>query len=430
MLSTASVAKSEHRKHSDGTKSEIISNDTINNNSYLVGGNTLTPHDHLNTNLENGTRRIENTVMDRPPIHNIINVSNAPDKDTIILEYNYKDKRFLFHDKNKSFLGSFTGNEFIKYIVASMVPLFMSGTSCASSQDIIEKYICTVDSSKSTININIKNYLESPFTGQVEMLIKLYKQIEDFEKNQLKEELSLLSEIDKILAEKTFMNLIYCLLNHTLKIIAIVSDIIKNENNDDMKNKLLKYSVAIMYKISSVTRGEIDKRIEHIDDLMNEKMRLDSVKDTLGEKVLALEQNILNQDEKITQVIKLIEDSHQFGGSINSESVKNTSSNDISTSVESTTVNSNDKYASSSSDVDNIIGDESASTSLSHMVGNISSEHNKIKHKSKSSKPVSYSSTSSYYSSNGFKESLSDSDNDLDYLTSNESSASNKIIDV
>jgi hypothetical protein len=428
MLSTASVAKSELRKHSDGMKSEIIYNETINNNSHLVGENPLTSHDNSNTNLVSGISRIKNTFMDRPPINNIINVSNAQDKDTIILEYNYKDKRFLFHDKNKSFLGSFTGNEFIKYVVVSMVPLFMTDTYCKSSQDIIEKYICTVNSSKSTIEINIKNHLESPFTGQVEMLIKLYKQIEDFEINQLKDELNLLSKTDKILAEKTFMNLVYCLLNHTLKIIAILSDIIKTENNDHMKTKLLKYSVAIMYKISSVTRNEIDKRIENIDDLLNEKIRLDAIKDTFIEKVLVLEQNILNQDEKIREVSALMENSHQSGGSINSN--QNSSSNAISTSAVSTTVDSDNKYVSSSSDVDNIIGDESASTSLSQMVGNISSDPQEIKHKEKSSKSVDYSSTSSYYSSNGFKESLSDNINDLDYLTSNEVSSSNKVINV
>lgn len=425
MLSTASVAKSEQKQYSDDIKSETIPNITTNNHTNLVGGNQI-PH---NTVLNSEPKRIEPPIVNQPPINNIINVSNTNDKDTIILEYNYNDKRFLFHDKNKSFLGSFTGNEFIKYVVSSMVSSFMPETNCSSAQDILEKYICTIDISKPTISISIKNHLESPFTGHVEMLIKLYKQIEDFEKNNLKEELSLLSSADSIIAEKTFMNLVYCLLNHTLKIIAILSDIIKNDSNSEMKDKLLRYSVAIMYKISSVTRSEIDKRIENIDGLINEKMRLESVKDTLGERVLSLEQNILNQDEKITQILSLMENSHQSGGA-NSDTISGIDSNTTS-SVASTSVNSDNKYVSSSSDVENIMGDDSVSTSLSDMLNTESSVTNKNKKDKKKSKKHVYSSTSSFRSSNGFKESLSDSeDNDLDYLTSNESTTLNKVINI
>lgn len=358
------------------------------------------------------------------PTKNIINVSNVnvSDKDAMLLEYNYSDKRFLFHDKNKTFLGSFTANELLKYVVSQAIPNFMEGTSYVSAKEILEKYICTIENDKIRgPTMKIMNHLESPFTGHVEMLIKLYKNIEEFEKNNLPNEIAKLAECDREKAERIFKDFTYTLLNHTLKIIAILSEMIKSENNPELKKTLLKYSVAIMYKLSAGIRGGMDGKLAELDKVMKEKSKVESIKETLGEKVLELEQNVLQQSEQIRQLGGML----RGGGSLTTE--------------ESTTEAGNN--VSSTPDIENIIGDVSVSTSLSNLlttnttdtetelISSLSEKQPKQaggKSKSRKIKDNQYSSSSTFQSSNYYRTLTSDNttsgkekENDFDYLTSN-----------
>jgi len=76
----------------------------------------------------------------------------------------------------------------------------------------------------------------------------------------------LLTDIATINDEKIQYNIklsikqfIYLLINHTLKIIAIASEEIKNDPTQEMmKQKLLKYSVALTYRISNFMKEHLD----------------------------------------------------------------------------------------------------------------------------------------------------------------------------
>ena len=229
----------------------------------------------------------------------LINLSQHIDKDSIMLEYNYKKKRFLFHDKDKIFMGSFSTEELVKYIVYDKVPTFMSNINHSGAKPIIEKYLCVNKDS----NIIINNHLESPFTGHIEMLIKLYKNLEDYEKNGFKLELVNMTQTECEITTELFKNFIYILLNHILKIISILSEVIDKDDDLITKTTLIKYSVAISYKISCFIRNKISDKLSEIENLKVEKNKLDELKNSFSKNILELENILNNQNDTINSFL-------------------------------------------------------------------------------------------------------------------------------
>ena len=350
MLNTTSITKvnrtsdviTENNQHYNLLGKDDISQynnenpdiDTFNTNTNLIPNNN--PNANTNTNLIPNNNPNAN--------HRSINMMNKISDNTIILEYNHVSERFLFYDSNKSFLGSFTCNELIKYIVSKAVPHFMQSTNSTSSTEIIEKFICIID--PNTSEINIIDHLTSPFTGNIEMLIKLYKHIEKFEKEELANELLMLDANNKNKANNLFTNLVYTLLNHILKIITILSDVMKSNRtltgNDKLViDKFTKYSVAIVYKISSILKDRTDNKIKYIDELLEKKNKINNIRDSLEDRVLVLEQNVIRQNELIDN----LSNNRQYGGD-------NYSSQSMSDNQESSISNTNstDNYSTQSTD--------------------------------------------------------------------------------
>lgn len=343
---------------------------------------------------------------------------NPNDKDAVMLEYNYKDGRFLFHDKNRSFLGSFTGDELIKYVISPSVPEFLVNVNASASREIIEKFICTMDAHT---GVSIKNHLESPFTGHVEMLIKLYKQIEDFEQTRLEQELGRLSRDNKAVAHGLFYDFMYHLLTHTLKIIAVLTEIVKSHNNRQLNDKLLKYSVAIMYKISTINKSEVDRRLKTMDSIMAERSKLQSIKTTLNEKIDKLEKVIMAQSDQIDYLVRSGQTNSHHGGD----------RQDTTTSVtELSTTAQNGFYSSSSEEIDTMDNPITMSTALSDIIsastgGSKSSQRSSTRSVSRSNTTTNSKTTGSMSRTSSTSKTSSTCNNTSNRSTSNISNTSN-----
>jgi len=303
-------------QYSDNNRRFDIHNTDNTNTNTNNNNNTNT--DNTNNNTTNINNRFDN-----------IHVSNV-NNNTILLEYNDVTNRFLFYDNNKSFLGSFTEKELVKYVISKVVPNFMQNINCSTSVEIIEKFICSID--PNTLEINIVNHLTSPFTGNIEMLIKLYKNIERFEKEDLPNELLLHPSSDRNKINDLFTNLIFTLLNHILKIITVLSDTLKSNNTEDsvIIEKFTKYSVAIVSKISNILKDKTDRKIKYIDELLEKKYKINNIRESLEERVLILEQNLNRQKKTINE---LFNTTQQYGG--NNESYNTTTSCSTSTDLNS-----------------------------------------------------------------------------------------------
>ena len=187
-----------------------------------------------------------------------------------------------------------------------------------NSKYLIKKFIgkSTFNKDINYANIILHNYDESPFMGDLEMLIILNKQLHKFEQNSLNNELNLIDEKYRYKVESIIKKFIYILLEYTLTLITITSDLIKNDKNKiKLKQELINYSIGIVYRISQYVQEQI-KSV-----MLKNKQIHNTIKTSIGLKNLIdlkldkcnnmLESNMLEQ----TMLDNTMLESNLHGGS-------------------------------------------------------------------------------------------------------------------
>lgn len=243
------------------------------------------------------------------PASYVINIHQSSDKDSLIVETNYQQKKFLFYDRNRNFMGGFSVTEFIRYVTSNVSSNFLTGVDCDSTRPIIEKYICNIKyierPSKRYI-INMLNYFESPFMGNIETLIKFYTFIHEFEEKNLEQELSKLEEKELSKVREIFNSLIYTLLNHILKIIAALTNKLTGTDAQSVKirESLLNYSVAIVYRLTKFIKTEIDVKVDELNYLNQDLLRIEAVRTELITKLDSVQRAVDKQNAEIDIVLR------------------------------------------------------------------------------------------------------------------------------
>lgn len=243
------------------------------------------------------------------PTNYVINVQQTIDKESIIVETNYNQKKFLFYDRNKNFLGAFSIHEFIRFITSHVSINFLRGVDSDSVRPIIEKYICkisVIEKPSKRYIINMLNYFESPFMGNIETLIKFYSFIHEFEENELQKELNMLNQQESIKTRDIFNKMIYTLLNHILKIIAALTNKLTgyDPNTSKIRDSLLNYSVAIVYRLSKFVRTEIDVKVDELTVLNQDLLRIEGIRTGLNSKLDSLQRSIDKQSAEMDVVLR------------------------------------------------------------------------------------------------------------------------------
>lgn len=267
---------------------------TVNDKPLEFQKSSKTNERPLSCGLSNGTSYV-------------VNVQKVIDKNAIIVETNYPNKKFMFYDQNKNLQGGFSIYDFIKYITSNVSSEFLKGVDSASVRPIIEKYICNVTYIEKPCKryvINMHNHLESPFMGNIETLIKLYSFIHDFEENNLQDELIKISEHDSSNVTSIFNDLLYCLLNHILRIIVMLTNKLSPNDNPTVKELLLNYSVAIVYRLSKFVKTEIDEKVGQINILNQDLLRIEGVRTSLITKLDSVQRSIDKQNAEIDIILR------------------------------------------------------------------------------------------------------------------------------
>lgn len=235
-----------------------------------------------------------------------INVTNKDNNSSkIFVKYSPKDHLFTL-TKNNSILGTFIIPQLIKYITKNISNEFLKSVEYKSSLDLIEKYICKCDDDN---EINIVGHLDSPLMGNIEILMKIYSELSFFETNIISSELEkndFDDKIKKIIIQKVH-DFTYLILNHALKVVVNISNIIKNENNrDDLKTSLVKYSIFIMNKINHLLYENMNQRINDHKVLEIELEQIKKLKGETNDKINLLQYNIDQQNEKIDKILEFV----------------------------------------------------------------------------------------------------------------------------
>ena len=151
---------------------------------------------------------------------------------------------------------------------------------------VIDKYICDIHPKNlDTLDIlTFKSCAESPLTGDIKMIFKLYKQIENYNKTFSHEN----SRESKVL-----LGISSSFLNHILRVIATLSDITKGQESNPLNDDLMRYSNMALHRLLSINKSYIDKKVRENTKIKSKIQKLEEDKTKLSDKVNEIQNFIL-----------------------------------------------------------------------------------------------------------------------------------------
>lgn len=214
---------------------------------------------------------------------NVQNIQNIPEDVIQLMEYPDKSVKitltahriFSFYDINSHLIGSFTINDLVKYI-SSFVDTennFMANIDVKIVKSIIETNVCSIIplQTHGMIEIHLQDPIKTPFMGNINVLMIIYKMLKNFESMELEH---MLSSVENKVAKETIYRTIklfnYTFVEHLLKVIAYISAQIKDDSSKaSLREKLLQYSVSLVYSTSQYINSELTQMKSKFTSLNN-----------------------------------------------------------------------------------------------------------------------------------------------------------------
>jgi hypothetical protein len=340
---------------------------------------------------------------------NVVNISKNEDN-SLIVEHDKDNHKFIIKDHN-NILGHFTIGQIFKYI-NSDIEGFLINVDLGISVELIEKYLIKHDGDE----INLISHLSSPITGNIELLVKLYKDIQSFEPT-LQVEYEHLNELTKNNVRLRNKNFIYNILTHIIKLFATYTSTNK-KLSDDTKTMIMSYSIGAVYRLNTMIKEDLEFNLQKITTLYGDLNNLRQIRQNMIEQMAKLDSSIKIQNDKIDLLITNIQ---QKGGSYDTTtnySTTNTGSSytgssytgnstvtgNTTSNTGSTTITSN-KYTSITKTPETSETSESQSNSDSDSDSDLSISgdnvtNNSIKKSKKQLSDTSYTNTSNTNSTN------------------------------
>ncbi len=277
--------------------------------------------------------------QENPMVVNNFNIINQS-KDTIIVEHNKEKNEFVLKDSNKQFIGSFYVLQIFKYINED-IDNYLVGTNIGTSKELINKYIYSKEKDPEG-KYDLISYLDSPFTGNIDLIAQLYSDIIKLEDDLNKELLDKKIEI----AEKIKIRnnkFIYNLLARIIKLSNTLVDQINSnpeQHNKIIKDNLIRYSAGSVYKISQMIKDDITIKSLQLKNVKDDLSKLIKIQESMGIKMDGLQQTIDTQTTQINTLLQQLERTEQRGGNKSSSSKSSKSSRTSNSSNSSNTTNS------------------------------------------------------------------------------------------
>lgn len=254
-------------------------------------------------------------IYTQPPVYTkqqtlsggVYNINIQQNNNDIRVKYNNVDSTVIFYNRNNIPLGVFSIIQLIKYTTSNISKNFLRLYDHESAVAVIEKYFMNYD--KTSGKIALMNHLESPITGNLEIVLQLYTGIEKFEKNHLKSELEKSGESTEITTaiENKIKHIMYLVLNHALKLIVNISEIIKNDKSKSgIKGDLVKSSISIINKLNHFIKESIDEKVQETKKLEIQIIQLETLLVETNKKMDVFSETINIQSEQIKRILDYI----------------------------------------------------------------------------------------------------------------------------
>ena len=293
----------------------------------------------------------------QPQMQQTINVVNIAknDSNSLLVIHDKDTHKFIIKD-NDTTLGHFTLGQIFKFI-NNDIEGYLLDVDLGISVELIKKYLLNIDND----NITIVSHLESPITGNIELLVKLYKDIQSYEE-KLNIEYEHLCENTKNLVKLKNKNFIYGILTHIIKLFATYTSTNK-KLSDDTKTMIMAYSIGAVYKVNSMIKDDLESNLNKIISLNGDLSNLKQVRENMTEQILKLNKSIETQGEKINLLIHNLT-TQQGGAGVDSSITDTTTTHTTSHTTTNTTSN-----VSGSTNTNNVSGSTNTNTNTNNNTG-------------------------------------------------------------
>lgn len=270
---------------------------TNSNNVENLASNSIKVAKSENKKVDESDKKekVENRVDTNQPKINVINVNDI-NPESILVYHDDTKYKFTFYDINKNLIGDFNTLQIFKYINID-VDNYLTDVELSISKELIEKYLCKYDENR---NIDLISHIDSPFTGNIELLTKLYVDIYKLS-DYLNTELTKFEFNESELIKHNNNIFVYNLLVRILRLISSLS-----ESDKMNKDIMIKYSSGASFKLSQLIKDEIDFKSKKMEVIINDLQRLNQIRNTLQTKIEKMEVNIVEQNNKIDMLINML----------------------------------------------------------------------------------------------------------------------------
>lgn len=334
------------------TKSQL---DTITKLNNVINGESNSKNIGA-TGLTGATGSVELTESDivmkkkRCPDEDVKNdtkndIQLAGNGKTIYVEINNRERRFTFYNDSdmRNIIGSFSVDELVKYVMDPS-NVTIDGIDINTSRPIITKYVCVWDNNTGTYrncSIKIIDYNESPFMGNIEMMMKLHAMLIPYEKAIT--EKCQKKMIDKASCDK-FDDFMFSFMNHILRIISIITN--KIGKSDENISKLLSYSTNIVYKMTKKVKKDNEIYLNVMENLKNDMTKVSMLRNQMTQEINELKNKYNIQENTSKMLINGIINHQMHNSYVNNMD----RSSEIPTAIDNMG-NNNDEYHSDDSGI-------------------------------------------------------------------------------
>ncbi len=221
----------------------------------------------------------------------------------IIVSYDNKQDTYIFYNDRHEQIGTFNVDQLIKVLIEDIdtyKQIYRNTDVSSINRETLIVFVFKIDAKA---EICLRTYSESAFMGDIEMIIKLNKSLHDIEKNKLE---NLLEKVDVKLKKKIKLRIqkfIYMLINHTLGIISIMSGY---NISKEVADKLLYYSISLVYRVSQFVESELENNMKSFNNLLIMNDKYDELQKEISTNINLLDQNLINKDNRINELENLV----------------------------------------------------------------------------------------------------------------------------
>lgn len=255
---------------------------------------------------------IQKKIETEIPVFHEGGATNNSANSSILVKYEKEFSKFSFYDNHETYLGSFSVMQIVRHLAHKWDSSFYSEVELSHiTQDLISKMIgdVLIDPVTQKVLIKLKSHLDSPFMGDIEMLVELNNAFYTYETNRMSIDLfKITDEKARHKIKITIKQFIYLLVNHTLKIISHASEIIKNDSTKkQLKEQLMKYSVGLTYRMSKFISEQLDDYTTQHKSASENLERLYLIKSKNLDKLEILTAQLEKQNDYILKLVRKIE---------------------------------------------------------------------------------------------------------------------------